>query len=206
MNIEQKTHKDSASFVESVLQNLRENGANVSSLHEFILLKSKPKQAVQALLNLLSSDLDLESKEIIVRTLSVKDIGDMTMKPLVELYNATAKTKESFRWAIGNAMSIYVIDSVLNDVISIVKDVSNGKSREMFALSLGNVKLPGSRTNAIQCLSGLLTTEDEVAGHALMALRKLKATEARRAIEPYLVNKKSWWRNEAKKTIAKFDK
>ena len=57
--------------------------------------------------------------------------------------------------------------------------------------------------HAIDLLIELLD-DDEVAGHALIAPRKLGAKKARPRIEQFLNHPKAWIRFEAKKTLAKF--
>lgn len=104
------------------------------------------------------------------------------------------------KWAIGNALSVVADDTVYDDIVEIVADRSHAKSREMVAVALGNMKNPG----AVDVLIGLL--DDDIAGHALLALRKLGAVRARPYVEPFLTHPRTWWRNEAKKAIAKFDK
>jgi HEAT repeat protein len=51
-----------------------------------------------------------------------------------------------------------------------------------------------------------LLDDDEVAGHAIIALRKLKSKKAYPAIKRFLTHPKAWVRNEAKKALAKVDK
>lgn len=70
----------------------------------------------------------------------------------------------------------------------------------MLAVALGNMKTP----TAVDLLIELLN-DDEVAGHALMALGKLKAQKARSQIERFLGCSKPWVRKEASKALAKLD-
>ncbi|MBN2394562.1 MAG: HEAT repeat domain-containing protein, partial [Anaerolineae bacterium] len=67
--------------------------------------------------------------------------------------------------------------------------------------ALGNMK----DARAIGVLIELLDDE-EVAGHALMALCKLAPPEARSAIERFTDHPRTWIRNEAKRALAKIDK
>jgi HEAT repeat protein len=49
-----------------------------------------------------------------------------------------------------------------------------------------------------------LLADDDVAGHAVMALGTLKAKEARSAIEKLASHPKKWIRNEVQKALAQF--
>ena len=71
----------------------------------------------------------------------------------------------------------------------------------MVAVALGNMKDP----RAVDVLIELLEDE-EVAGHALLALGKLKSSKAKPYIEPFLGHPKAWVRKEAKRALAKIDK
>jgi HEAT repeat protein len=51
-----------------------------------------------------------------------------------------------------------------------------------------------------------LLKDEEVAGHALIAIGKLKADKAKSYIKPFLEHPKSWVRKEAKRALAKIDK
>jgi HEAT repeat protein len=71
----------------------------------------------------------------------------------------------------------------------------------MLAVALGNMKDP----RAVEVLIALL--EDEgVAGHAIVALGKLKSLQAIPYIEPFQNHPRTWIRKEAKRAIAKIEK
>ena len=91
--------------------------------------------------------------------------------------------------------------SLLGKIVEIVLNRENGKAREMFVLGLGKIRNPRST----EVLIGLLN-DKQVAGHAVMALRKLKAPEALDHVERFAGHPQSWVRNEAKKAIAEIMK
>jgi HEAT repeat protein len=64
-------------------------------------------------------------------------------------------------------------------------------------LALGNLTHP----RVVDVLVELLGDE-EVAGHAVIALGKLRAPSARAALEPFLDHHKAWVRQEARKALA----
>jgi HEAT repeat protein len=105
------------------------------------------------------------------------------------------------KWAIGNALCIVADDSVFQDVVALARDEGQGQAREMVVEALANRRYP----QAVDVLCELLADE-EVAGHALVALGKLKAACARPQIEPFLNHSEGWVRKEAKRSLAKIDK
>ncbi len=50
-----------------------------------------------------------------------------------------------------------------------------------------------------------LLDDDDVAGHAVMALGRLKAPRAREKPEPFLSHPRTWVRAEARKALAKIE-
>ena len=105
------------------------------------------------------------------------------------------------KWAIGNTMEAIANDEVLDDIIVIINDKSNGKSREMFVAALGNMK----DSKVEPYLVNLLDDED-LSGYAIMALSKLEAISTIEAIRKAEKHSKPWVRKEAQKTIRKFEK
>ena len=140
-------------------------------------------------------------KEDIVRSLATKYATPIAASHLIDEYVKTPNSEGSLKWAIGNSLAVVADDSVFDAIAGLTLDPDHGKSREMVVVALGNMKRP----EAVDVLIKLLT-DDQVAGHALLALRKLGAKKAQPCIEPFLKHPKTWVRNEAKKAIAKLDK
>ena len=158
--------------------------------------------AVPILLKWLPKINDLRVKEAIVRALSVPWARPLAAEPLIsEFRKANESTNSGFKWAIANALEVVADESVLEEIIELVQDKHHGKSREMLAAALGNMESP----RAIETLIALLGDE-EVAGHALSGLRKLKAQQARAYIQRFLTHKKAWIRSQAKRALAALDK
>jgi HEAT repeat protein len=91
--------------------------------------------------------------------------------------------------------------SVFDDLVELVRDKRHGQAREMLAPALANTKHP----RAVEVLIELLDDE-EIAGHAVYALRLLAPPEARSAIERFVNHPKTWVRNQAKRALAKIEK
>jgi HEAT repeat protein len=67
----------------------------------------------------------------------------------------------------------------------------------MLAVALGNM----SKASAVVDVLLELLKDDEVAGHAIIALGNLKAGAAREAIQVFLKDPKPWVRKEAEKAL-----
>lgn len=149
---------------------------------------------------------NLRVKEFMVRFLSVPWESSATARAFVnEFKKYSGEEAESYKWAIGNALSIFATDEIFDELLSIVQEKKHGTPRQMALLALVRMKNPHHKEHAIDVLINLLS-DDDVAGHALNALCKLNAKRARKYILPFLHHENTYWRNEAKKVIAKFDK
>jgi hypothetical protein len=185
-----------------ILSELTAVGLNYSSTEELRHSGERYEKAVPILINWLPLIKNQRLKESIVRALSVPWAKPVAALPLIaEFKNAVGLTSDSLKWAIGNALSIVADDNVFNEIAELVKDKRHGKAREMLAIALGNMKGPRTVDLLIELLS-----DDQVAGHALMSLGKLKAQKARPNIELLLNHPKPWVRKEAKRALAKLDK
>ncbi len=184
-----------------ILAELTESGVKVKDLSQLINQPIDYQGAISILLKWLPLVDNIDVKTTLVRALTVKWARPVAARPLIEEYLKAPMDETDIKWAIGNALSVVADDGVFDDVVAIARDRKHGRTREMFALALGNMKDP--RTVAV--LVELLDNE-EVAGHALVALRKLAPVEAREAIERFVDFPKTWVRNEAQRALAKIDK
>jgi HEAT repeat protein len=71
----------------------------------------------------------------------------------------------------------------------------------MVVLALARTGSPDAPAVLIELLD-----DEEIAGHAVAALRKLAPTEARPHLEPFLNDARAWVRRNAKAALAKIDK
>jgi hypothetical protein len=185
-----------------VLAALSEIGFNVDSIGDLRRMRIKYERAVPVLLQWLPEITDPRVKEDIVRTLSVPWAQPCAARPLINEFERVADpTGTDLRWAIGNALEVVADESVLDELLRLAADRRYGRAREMVVLGLGKMKDP----RAVNVLIDLLFDE-EVAGHAVMALGKLRATAARTHVERFLNHPKTWVRKEAKKALASIDK
>jgi HEAT repeat protein len=182
-----------------VIAELAELGFELSSVDELPQKGVRYERAVPVLLKWLPAVSDPGVKEAIVRALSVP-FAESAAPLLVQEFRRATPDQAALKWAIANALAVVGDDATFEDLAKLVQQKSHGKAREMFAVALGNMSNP----HATDVLMELLNDE-EVAGHAVMGLGKLKARAARPAIERFLQHPKSWVRKEAKKALASID-
>lgn len=183
-----------------ILERLRDAGVEVGSLDE---LRNRPRlghAAISVLVDALPRVRSSELTNRLARLLARREAKGTAARPLVVAFRKLRHDDSGAKWAVGYALAIVADDSVFEDIAALVTDRSQGKSREMLAESLGNMRDP----RVVAVLSGLLT-DDEISGHALVALRKLKLPSTRTYILPFVDHPVPWIRNEARKAIRAID-
>lgn len=189
-----------------VVEALRTVGVEVRSVYDLVNTRTPYPEAIGALLDLLPSVRSDRVKEGIVRALAVKEaIREDVARAMVSEFEAidpsAPPSEQGLKWAIANTLSVVARDPMFEAVAALALQRRHGKAREMLAVALGNMKDP----RAVDVLTELLGDE-EMAGHALMALGKLKARAAKPAIERFLDHRKAWVRKEAERALAKIQK
>ncbi|MBC7252108.1 MAG: HEAT repeat domain-containing protein [Anaerolineae bacterium] len=144
---------------------------------------------------------NLDVKWAIVDALAWKWAKPVAARPLIEEFRKTPMERWGFKWSIASALCEVADASVFDDIVELVRDKRHGRAREMLAVALAKTKDP----RAVDVLIELLDDE-EIAGHAVYALRLLAPPEARSALERFVDHPKTWVRNEAKRALAKIDK
>jgi len=183
---------------ENLLQEVREKGVEITSINDLMKINVKYRDLVPILIRNLQEIDDENDKEFIVRCLGVKGFSEAS-KPLIqEFYKSNNLT---FKWAIGNTLSIIQDKDSLPDLIKIVQEKEHGTARQMIVDGLGSFKTENVKDVLIQLLN-----DDEVAGHAISAMAKMGDAELVKYIEPFLNYKVKWVRNEANKAIKKLRK
>lgn len=180
-----------------VIDDLKAAGFEVDSLDELRRRDVRYEAAVPVLLKWLLLVSDSGSKDSIVRALSVPWAKPLAAMPLIDEFKKQPQGSP-LKWAIGNALSVVAENSVADELLALAQDKSNGKAREMVVVALGN--LSDSRTSEV--LTNLLEDE-EVCGHAIIAIANLNARQAVPKIQRLIHHPKAWVRKEAKKAIAK---
>jgi len=177
-------------------------GFECQSVYDLINMVSYPAGTLEVLVRELSKAYHPIIREGIIRGLTMPDAAPIALEPLVRafLYD-DFRDQETEKWVIGNALYTMAKPKHCATMLELARDRRHGTARQMIVYGLGRCK----SEEAVDTLTSLLD-DDDVAGHAIEALRKIGNTRARSAIEPFLKHPRTWWRNAAKKAIAKFDK
>jgi hypothetical protein len=184
-----------------LLEELAAAGAGVKALADLRKPGAGSRAGVPVLLRWLPRAGYAPLKEEIVRALSVPWARPQAAPVLIEeLDRAEDAAGTGIRWAIANALAVVADDSVFDEIAARARDPGYGKAREMLCAALGNMKDP--RAEAL--LAGMLS-DDAVAGHAVMALGKLRAASARDRVEAMTRHPKAWVRKEAMKALRLID-
>ncbi len=185
-----------------LLRDLRKAGYDLKWLGQLRLTHKHYAAAIPIVLRWLPRVQDLDLKEDIVRTLTVKAARPQAARPLIEAFEAAPDSEEhGLKWAIANALSVVADDTVLDDMVRLARDKRHGRAREMLTDALGNMKSPQAQDVLIELLS-----DEQVAAHAIRPLGKRRAVKARRRLEDFLNHPKAWVRKEARRALEKIDR
>jgi HEAT repeat protein len=175
---------------------LRDQGFAVDSVSDLFNQAFDYRAAVPTLIQWLPVIGNLDVKEDIVRALSVKWAKPIAAKPLIREFLDAPDEAGSLRWAIANALEVVADDSVCEEVVNLAADERYGRSRQMLALALGKMKDPRAKAPLVQMLG-----DEELAGHAVIGLGRMRARDTRALIEPFLEDPRAWVRKEARRAL-----
>jgi HEAT repeat protein len=184
-----------------VLAELRALGYQVQDIGDLVSSGSRYDSAVPVLIEWLPKVEEPSVKEEIARTLSVP-WGKSAVPVLLEEFRRPSLTP-GVRWAIGNALFVVAGDSVRDELVALARDPSFGDARQMVVMALGKMKT--NTAAVVDVLVGLLGDE-QVTGHAVIALGKLKDRRAHDAVAALETHPKAWVRAEVKKALARMDR
>jgi HEAT repeat protein len=181
-----------------LIRELQAAGFSIETLDELRESRTVYRGAIALLLRWLPRIESLDAKESIIRTLSVpwaKSIA--TRAVLDEFYKVRQEGEGKYlRWAVGSAMGVIADESVAPEIVNIVADPAHGTARQMFVLALGKLRYRESIPTLIRLLS-----DEDVAGHAAMALGQMGAAEALAELERLTTSGKPWVRKVASKAV-----
>jgi hypothetical protein len=181
-----------------LLQELADGGFDVEAVGDLVH-RVPYEAAIPVLVRWLPRIRDRSVKADVVRALSVPWARPEALAPLIHEFRQLPNDHElGLRWAVGNALEVIADDSVFDDLRELAATKKYGRSRQMVVMALGKVKNP----EAADVLIGLLDDED-VVGHAVVALGKLKAKKARSRITELLDHPEAWIRKEANEALAR---
>lgn len=189
--------------IRSLLSELSASGYPVTDLAQLVHAKDRYPEAIPVLIQWLDSlepeDVQRQKQDVefAVRALAVAEARGSAGPTLVRLFRiASDPTGMGLRWVIGNTLEVAANDQIASDLISIATDKSYGRARQMIVLGLARLKSPRAERALIELLS-----DDDVNGHAVIALGKRRSQAAARAISRLLVHSNPWVRKEAKKAL-----
>ena len=173
-------------------------GYEIQTIDDLMKISKQESDLIPILLEHLASVTDEGDKQFLVRCLGVKGYYQAT-KPLIqEFYQASGG---SYRWAIGNTLSIIADKSYSREMVAIAKNRDYGMSRQMIVYDLWKFDDPEIKEVLVSLLD-----DETVVGHAIHALRRLGDPTVIKDIEPFTSHKMTWIRNEAKVAVAKLGK
>lgn len=185
-----------------VLSDLAQAGFEIEWISDLYVKRYNYKNSIPILLRWLPQIENVDVKESIVRALSVPWAKPAAASVLVEEFRKLQnESNTGIKWTIANALSVVADDSVFADIVNLLQDPRHGAAREMLAISLGNMKDASAQDILINLLN-----DDEIAGHAIMSLGKLKSKKAHSAIRRFANSPKAWVRKEAKKALSRIEK
>ncbi len=183
---------------ERLLQQVREKGVEITSINDLIKINLKYRDLVPILLGHLQEIDDESDKEFIVRCLGVKGFNEASETLINEFYKSN---KVTFKWAIGNTLSIIQDKESIPKLLRIAQEKQHGIACQMIVEGLGAFNLKEVKDVLVQLLN-----DENVVGHAISALSKMGDASLVSYIEPFLSYKVKWVRNEANKAIKKLQK
>lgn len=181
---------------EKLIRDVREKGIEINSINDLMGISRKHRDLVPILLRSLQEIDDESDKEFIVRCLGVRGFNEAS-KPLIDEFHKSNNL--SYKWAIGNTLSIIQDKFSLSELIKIAKEKEHGISRQMIIHGLGSYKSENVKDVLVELLNDV-----EVVGHAISAIAKMGDASLVKYIEPFLSCKVKWIRNEANRVINKF--
>jgi HEAT repeat protein len=178
---------------EFLIREVKQSGVEISNINDLMNINMKYQDLVPILLKHLNDIDDENDKQFIVRCLGVKGFVEAS-KPLInEFYQSD---NMSYKWAIGNSLSIISDTDSVSELIKIAMDKRHGISRQMIVYGFDKFRNDETKTALISLLN-----DEDVVGHAIHSLSKFKDKTLIKYLEPFLTYKVTWVRNEAKKAV-----
>ncbi|MCW5718772.1 MAG: HEAT repeat domain-containing protein [Bauldia sp.] len=188
-----------------VVRDLAANGLAVRSVRDLIRREGVPsgppfplgryEEAIPVLIRWLPEVENPNVKEGIIRALSVPWAAPTALPVLVAEFRRYDQP-DWVRWAIANALEVTADDSVFDDIVDLLLESRFGRSREMLAVALGNMRTPRAQDVLIRLLD-----DEQLAGFAVMGLGKLRAKAAAPFLGHLLQHPVGWIRDEARKAL-----
>jgi len=171
-------------------------GFEVDAIRDLRHLGTRYQAAIPVLIRWLPIATHDAVRDDIVHALGVPWAPAAAPALVAEFRRAAPGPRQGQRWSIASALADAAHDAVFEDVAELARDRAYGRDREMLALALGRMSDP----RAVHLLLEL-ATDDEVCGHAAMALGRLRATAAAPVLRELTRHPRRWVRREAAKAL-----
>ncbi|MCG1021470.1 HEAT repeat domain-containing protein [Sutcliffiella horikoshii] len=181
---------------EVLSKEIRFKDIQISNINDLMKIDKSFKDVVPILLKHIREIVDESDKQFLVRCLGVKGFTEATEDLITEFKNSR---NLSYKWAIGNTLSIIQDKSKVEELLEIIQDKKHGIARQMLIIAVAKMK----EKKGIPILLDLLNDE-EVNGHVISGLAYYKDPKLIPYIEPLTNHPISWIRNEAIKIVGKF--
>lgn len=179
----------------------RKLGLGITSVFDLVNSDKSYDNAIPILIDLLPAVSEPWIKQGVVRALTVKAARGKADDALLREFKSISPDQselQSLKWAIGNALAVVATPAVASEVIELALDKRQGRAREMLVLGLANFTDERSKLALVKLLE-----DDEVCGHAIKSLTKLKAVSALPRIRALITHPQPLIRKEAAKAVRK---
>ena len=183
----------------NLLEEIRATGVEIDDIEELMHMDQNDKALVSIVVKYIKRFEETNYRELLVRALGVKGFTEASDVLLDEFDKA--ENGKSYKWAIGNTISIIADPNIVPEMIEISLNKEHGAARGMIVHELWRFK--DERIKDV--LISLLDDED-VDGYALHSLKFLKDESTRKYAERFLDCDIKWIRKEAESMIKKLDK
>lgn len=182
-----------------IIEALKKAGIAIDDIYDLVNTNEPYPEAIPVLIQLLKEGItNVGNREGIIRALAVPEAKGIIGSLLIDEFYKIPSENMLLRWTVGSTMEAVISEKDIDGVIKIITDKSNGMSRQMFVLALGNIPSEKSEDVLIQVLN-----DDEIAPHALEALGKLQSKKARDKISELTNHPKSLVKKEAIRALKK---
>ena len=183
----------------NLLEEIRATGVEIDDIEELMHMDENDKDLVPIVVKYIQRFKETNYRELLVRALGVKGFTEAFDVLLDEFYKA--ENGKSYKWAIGNSISIIADPNIVSEMIEISLNKEHGTARVMIVRELGRFKDERIKDVLISLL------DDEIMkGYALHSLKFLKDESTRKYAERFLDCDIKWIRKEAESMIKKLDK
>lgn len=207
------TDKDKK-YIKDLQSELSALGYGFTSIWDFVNSKDVYRSALPVLLKYLPLIEDGNTKEGIIRALTIRGYMNASQL-LIKEYKKTSDA--GIKWVIGNALNQIAKGFTADDIIALLESqalptsfrkLANNEIKdpkvsavETLLWSLGRTK----DRKALPVLKQYLTIDD-LAGHALEGLKNFSDASLIEHVKPLLQHDKKWVRDKAKRFIKKLEK